>query len=398
MWRGDVAMKALAPFFIIATLSATDIDVVIKNTLLHNPTLKVYAQNIEALKYDKQNASLYKNPELTLGINDILFDNVLDRGIEPMQTNFITLTQTIPRGDKLQLQEKLLSSDEDIAALELENLKDKLVTQIYQAAFEVRYFIKTNELRSQKIENLQQIQNYHSKHMLSSQAFEQLLQNDLSITAEKIKIEEQKERIQQIYAQLEEISSMQLQDLQIKKDLLYKKQRNIQEHKLLQIQKKLVTKSGVQNALAKENKAADYTLSVGYYHRESFDDYVSLALKIPLNIYGREENLISKSLTQANRAKANYEKVLKNIESLYTINLSKLKSAEHSLELCYKIDETLDKELGIYKKQSVKNSIIKILELENKKISNAIEIQKYLYDLSIAKVQLSYITSSIRGQ
>ena len=390
-------MKALPALFITVSLFAANIDDVIKNTLLTNPMLKKYENNIISKDYDIKNSDIYKNPVLTLGLNDISLDTPSERNLEPMQTNFISLSQEITMNDKLKLNRSINIYDKTAAKLFLEDKKDKLIQDIYTIFFQVNYLNNTIKILEKKSINIQKIQEYHNTHIQSAMAFQQSLQNDLSIEQLKLNINTKKEKIRQLYSSLEELSNLHITNLQktispeFKNDI-----KKLFDHKLVELNQMIIKQNIAKSDLAKENELPDPTVTLGYYNRVSYDDYVSLALKIPLNVYGKEKNIYLKSKVKIEEAKNELDALKNLLKNSYITNLSKLDNAQRSAEFTNNIISTIQKQIGLIREQNVKDSVIKILELENKLLDNRLMLQEFELSKNTATVNLSYLTSTLR--
>ena len=74
----------------------------------------------------------------------------------------------------------------------------------------------------------------------------------------------------------------------------------LENHPLILIEKEKIKQQTQKIALENSKKISDVKLTVGYYQREKFDDYVSLNVSIPLSIQGREKLQVKKSKIEKN--------------------------------------------------------------------------------------------------
>ena len=72
----------------------------------------------------------------------------------------------------------------------------------------------------------------------------------------------------------------------------------LDSHTLVQILKNKIKQQEQKTKLSKDEKISDVKLTVGYYNRENFDDYISMNLSIPLGIQGREKLQVKQSYTK----------------------------------------------------------------------------------------------------
>ena len=88
----------------------------------HNYELKTMDSEIEALKKEVDISKIWENPTLSIGINDIFLREPLTRNKE-MQNEAISLSQKIPLGGKLDIQESIALQEVAIKTLELKTKK-----------------------------------------------------------------------------------------------------------------------------------------------------------------------------------------------------------------------------------------------------------------------------------
>jgi len=388
-------MKALLLLIISISLYGISIDKVIDTAYKNNPTIKKLQEQILSKDYDILNSDLYKNPVVTIGVNDINLDEPKKRDLEAMQTNFISFSQEITWSDKLKLKTKIEHINKNIIKLLLKEEKNKIAKDIYNLYFTIEELNKKIQLNNKILQNTQKIKNYNNNQIQNTKAFQSSIQNDIMIDKTKLKIESYKELISQKYAHLLEIINKDISNISIKKYPKYKDQNSIKKHPILQIQNTQIDKALNKKDLAIKNKTPNYTISGGYYNRDSFDDYINIALKFPINIYSREKNQVSKSKKLINVEKSKYNELKNKLIKNYKISLSQYNLANKSIEFTKKIIKHLKKEKELISKQNYNTSILQILNLDNKILKNSIDLEKYKKDLFIAQTNLSYLTSSL---
>ena len=84
---------------------------------------------IEALKKEVDLSKIWENPTLSIGVNDIFLNEPLTRDKE-MQNEAISLSQKIPLGGKLDIQESIALQDVAIKTLELTTKKLEMSQEI----------------------------------------------------------------------------------------------------------------------------------------------------------------------------------------------------------------------------------------------------------------------------
>ena len=117
--------------FAISSSLAMSLDEIVDNALKNNQDINSIEKSIEIANENIVLAKQWKNPILTIGANDIHFDEPLSRDKEPMQAQYIGISQIIPIGKKIEIKEIIAKKDKEIISLSLEDKKLKLKSKIY---------------------------------------------------------------------------------------------------------------------------------------------------------------------------------------------------------------------------------------------------------------------------
>ena len=119
-------------------LQASSIEDIIDNTFNNNYSLKALDEAIKASKEQIELSQKWKNPTLSFGATDIQVNDISRRDLEPMQAQFIGLSQIVPLGNKLQIEEKIAKNDYEIAKYLLEDKKLQYKSKIYEYIYTVK--------------------------------------------------------------------------------------------------------------------------------------------------------------------------------------------------------------------------------------------------------------------
>ena len=128
---------AIALSFVISSSLAISIDEIVNNALNNNYDLKSTQKAILIADENIKLATKWTNPVLSIGANDIHFDEPLKRDSEAMQAQFIGLSQVIPIGKKLQIKKSIAKKDKEIISLTLEDKKLLLKSKIYELSYNI---------------------------------------------------------------------------------------------------------------------------------------------------------------------------------------------------------------------------------------------------------------------
>ena len=269
-----------------------DIDYIIEKTYNNNYNLKALEESIKSAKAQIELSSKWNNPTLSFGANDIQFDNITRRDLEPMQAQFIGFSQGIPLGNKLEISKDIAVNDYEISKLYIEDKKLQYKAKIYEYIYTIKLLEQRlslfDEFKS-NIKKLQTLLNELYKYNKVSQV--QILNAQIMHDELNLKSQNLKTMLSRVSLKLEQITYEKQKNINI--DTKVRKiqlQENIEKHpkilSLLQLSKKLENIS----ILEKEKKNSDIKISLTYFQRDSkYKDYANIAFAIPLSIYGSED-------------------------------------------------------------------------------------------------------------
>lgn len=276
---------------LISSSMAVSIDAIVKNTFAHNHTLKSIEESIGVTIQSIALSGKWKNPTLNLGINDIQFDDVSQRDLEPMQAQYIGFSQVIPMGDKLKLQEEMAYKDNSISKYALKDKRKQLKAKIYEYAYEAKILEKKHELLTQyqkNIKTLEELVNISYENGQLSQV--DVFNVKIAYSNLELKKEELKNTIDNIYLKLEEISNIPIRSIEASTSIkAIPLVQDINTHpKIVMIEQthqKFNTLSKLENA----RKNSDIKLNMAYFNRDSkYEDYANVSVNIPLSVYSTE--------------------------------------------------------------------------------------------------------------
>lgn len=273
------------------SINNQNIDTIIENTFKNNYTLKALEQAIKSSKEQIALSSKWKNPTLSFGVSDIQFNDVTRRDLEPMQAQFIGFSQIVPINDKLKTQEKIASNDYEISKYLLEDRKLQYKSKIYEYTYyikllEERLFLfdefKSNTLKLEEL--LKQLYKYNKASQIQI-LNTQIMTQELNLKSQKLKT-----MLNTINLKLEQIIYEKTENININTSIKeVKLLPNINTHpKILSLNQESKKQDNI-SILEKQKKNSDVMLSFNYFQRDSkYEDYVNIALSIPLSIYGSE--------------------------------------------------------------------------------------------------------------
>jgi len=277
------------------SLSAVSLDSLIVASLQEHPSLQVIKERIDAADIAVLLSRKLSNPKLTLNINDIQLNDINNRSIERMQSSAITLEQKLPYFGKLDLEEKSALANKETKIFMLEEAKALLVSKIKHSAYRVwelttlySIICKFEELTQQSIDlSTAYTVTTPNQHM-------GIMSATMSLSNLKIRKNRLLQAMEAQYSNLSYLSTKQVFDLQI--ELFMPKLTNLKEL-TKELQNNFTMKAEASSV--KEAKALlalrdlevypDPTVKAGYFYRNSYEDYLSLAVGIALPVYGAEK-------------------------------------------------------------------------------------------------------------
>lgn len=320
---------------------AKSIDKVVDEALIKNSSLQAMEQTIAFAKEQIDLASKWENPVLSLGATDIQFDDISKRDLEPMQAQFIGLTQTIPLGEKKEIEQDIARNDYELSKLLLEDKKLELRAKIYEYIYNIKLLDERITLFSELKQNVNELQKLLEEFYKYNKASQidiikvQTLYVELDISERKLINTQTTMKLK-----LEQLTYSSYKDIDISTDLEeIVLEKNFDNHpKLLQI-KKNIEKFDNTSLYEKEKKNSDIKLSVNYFQRDSkYEDYLNVSVAIPLSVYGSEDIKAKKAKFKANEYKNLLEDSKLQFKNQISILQENINNALYSYE---KLNESI---------------------------------------------------------
>lgn len=385
----------LSSLFAVSFSYSMSIDDVVKNTLNNNYDLKSLEKSIEIANEEIRISKNWENPVLSIGANDIWFEQTFSRDKEAMQAQFIGFTQTLPIGDKLEIKENIAKQDKKIQSLMLEDKKLQLESKISEYAYTILVLEKKEELLNSYEKNIKKLE----KLYIALSNYGKIKQNEIlnvQISYENISLEKQNLQtlIKNLYLKLEQISYMKIDDIEatldIKKvDLLA----DVESHPKILAQFEKSKKYEELSDLEKSKKIPDIKVNATYFQRDDrFKDYANISVSIPLPLYNTEDINALKAKIEANKVNDEIIVLKQNFISEISILENNINNAYNNYELFQKriipLKQRVQKYLESYNsfdqvkpQESIKN----LNELITFELKSLDEIQKYFVNLSQSK-------------
>ncbi len=282
-------------------LKAEQLDAIIANTLLQHASLKSIEQRMNTLDDAMAKAELFNNPEVILGINDLLLTDPLNRSVEPMQTTTLALKQKIPYFGKRQAMHEVLQARKDVIYHSLEAAEVALVKAIKLTAYAIWEHDADLKIIDDLLKTLEQSMELQAVYSRTNETSHmQMMIAELSLSQLKIKKSKLESTRHALLARLSYLADADIATLDLDLHVTVLTPLQVYEEQLENNRDYHVKKAQLMQAkkevrIAKLARQSDVTLGVAYHYRAAFDDYVNISMGMTLPIYGRETHDIEAS-------------------------------------------------------------------------------------------------------
>ncbi len=291
--------KLLQPFILLffpLLVSGASLDSLIDNALKSHTSLEVIKHKLSAVSDEYELTKNFSNPELSLSMSDIQFNDPLDRSLEPMHFSAINLKQKIPYFGKRDAlsnkvdakKEKILYSLKDAKVKLIQAIKIKAYT-LWQVEEQLRI---TNEYIRLTHQNIELFTAYNNT---DSQSHMSIMSAELSLSQLQIKKSNLNSLKEALLKQLSYLTAQDVTNIELSPQI--EQPKNIQtylqsvEANTLYKQKQAYKKELEADVKIKKLQSyVDPVVQVGYFHRQSFEDYLNIGIGFSLPIYGSEDS------------------------------------------------------------------------------------------------------------
>jgi len=345
----------LASSLTLSLLSAISIDELVNSTFENSYDLKSVEKSIEVANQQISIAKKWQNPVLSMGINDVWINDFSSRNKEAMQASFIGISQVIPTGNKLDIKEKIASKEKNIKLYDFEDKKLELTSKINELVYNILLSEEKYKLLEEYEKNLEKLESlYGSLYKYQKATQNEIINSQISTVELKIQKQNLKNLIDNSYLKLEQITYTKIDKIDEKIDI--KKVDLLIENSSHPKFKSLEESSSKQQSIAeleRAKKIPDVQVSLAYFQRDDkFNDYVNMAVSIPLPIYDIENVTRVQAKMSANETNDKLEQLKHNFEIQSKILKNNLNNAYENYNLIGQkiipLKEKIQKNIDIY--------------------------------------------------
>ena len=317
----------------ISFIQAQTINQLIDRSIKKHPSLQTIQHRLSAMDERIEESQNFSNPDLSITINDIQFDDPTNRSLEPMQYNAVNFKQQFPWFGKLDARKTFTQAQKSVMLDSYEVAKITLAEEIRMTAYtikeleeRIRIIHRYKTLAKQNIDLYTAYASTENKSHTSSMSASLML-SKIKIRAERYKtiLKNQKAKLKYlVQGNTTTISDT----LQIKRpkplDSYLSKLQNNPKYKMKLSERNV---ADANKAIHDLSVTPDPYVKVGYFNRTEYPDYASITVGISLPLYGSEKLKSEAARKEALAAQSASLDYRHSLESEITIMYAKLTEA-----------------------------------------------------------------------
>ncbi len=342
-------------------LFGTSIENIVQKSLQNNFDIKSLENSIEIANFQIKQAKNWENPMISFKANDIMLNknylnNQKEYGIE--------LSQAIPIGKKLELEESIAKKDKLLQEQTLQDIKLEFESKIYLYSYTILILENRLKLLNEYQKNLNRLEELYTKlYSYDKVSLNEILNTQISKYDLQMKINELQTTKDNLYLSLEQISYEKIDKID---DNLVLKDINRQ-----QIEEQLIFHPKIQTLQTTSQKYKDtaqledakkfssITLALEYMQNKE-QDYANITMSMPLPIYNTENINKLKANLNTNETNNKLDSQIHNLRlqtKIYLNNLEQYKTnykilQEKIVPIKQKIQKVLEEFVGFDKECS----------------------------------------------
>lgn len=327
----------LSSFLASSLLSAVTIDELVKNSFEKNYDLKSLNKSIQVANEQIKVSKNWENPMLAFKTNNI----GLNKPLSNQKEYGVEITQVIPIGRTLDIEESIAQKDRNIKIFDLEDKKLELESKIYEYSYNILILEKRYKLIENYLKNIEKLQElYSSLYKYEKASLNEVLNTKVSYLDLKLELDNLKTMIDNLYLNLELISYEKVQNIdenidikEINKASIHQ-EFNLTHPKVQTLQEDSLKYKDMAN-LEEAKKYSNVTLSVEYMQNQE-QDYANVTVGIPLPLYKTENVNALKAKLNSNETNDKLDSFLHNLSLQSDIYLNNLNQSARNYRLIQK--------------------------------------------------------------
>ena len=371
-------------------LFGTSIENIVQKSLQNNFDIKSLENSIEIANFQIKQAKNWENPMISFKANDIMLNknylnNQKEYGIE--------LSQAIPIGKKLELEESIAKKDKLLQEQTLQDIKLEFESKIYLYSYTILILENRLKLLNEYQKNLNRLEELYTKlYSYDKVSLNEILNTQISKYDLQMKINELQTTKDNLYLSLEQISYEKID--KIDDNLVLKDINRQQIEELLIFHPKIQTLQTTSQKykdtaqLEDAKKFSSITLALEYMQNKE-QDYANITMSMPLPIYNTENINKLKANLNTNETNNKLDSQIHNLRlqtKIYLNNLEQYKTnykilQEKIVPIKQKIQKVLEEFVG-FDKESLKENLNSLNELIDYEMKASEQLEKYFENYS----------------
>ena len=327
----------LSSFLASSLLSAVTIDELVKNSFEKNYDLKSLNKSIQVANEQIKVSKNWENPMLAFKTNNI----GLNKPLSNQKEYGIELSQVIPLGNRLDIEESIASKDRNIKVFDLEDKKLELESKIYEYSYNILILEKRYKLIENYLKNIEKLEElYRSLYKYQKASLNEVLNTKVSYLDLKLELDNLKTMIDNLYLNLELISYEKVQTIDENLDIKEINKASINQelvstHPKVKTLEEDSSKYKEMASLEEAKKYSNVTLSVEYMQNAE-QDYGNVSVGIPLPLYKTENINALKAKLNSNETNDKLDSFTHNLSLQTNIYLNNLNQSARNYRLIQK--------------------------------------------------------------
>lgn len=371
-------------------LFGTSIENIVQKSLQNNFDIKSLENSIEIANFQIKQAKNWENPMISFKANDIMLNkNYLNKQKE----YGIELSQAIPIGKKLELEESIAKKDKLLKEQTLQDIKLEFESKIYLYSYTILILENRLKLLNEYQKNLNRLEELYTKlYSYDKVSLNEILNTQISKYDLQMKINELQTTKDNLYLSLEQISYEKID--KIDDSLILKDINKQQIEELLIFHPKIQTLQTTSQKykdtaqLEDAKKFSSITLALEYMQNKE-QDYANITMSMPLPIYNTENINKLKANLNTNETNNKLDSQIHNLRlqtKIYINNLEQYKTnykilQEKIVPIKQKIQKVLEEFVG-FDKESLKENLNSLNELIDYEMKASEQLEKYFENYS----------------
>ena len=385
-------MKKLVfiPLILASSLFSTSIENIVEKSLQNNFDIKSLENSIQIANFQIKQAKNWENPMLSFKANDIMLNK---NYINDQKEYGIELSQAIPVGNKLELEESIAKKEKILQEQALEDKKLEFESKIYLYSYTILILENRLKLLDEYQKNLNRLEELYTKlYSYDKASLNEILNTQISKYDLQMQINELKTTKDNLYLNLEQLSYEKIdkidESLNIKDINKQKVEEALIFHPKIQTLQTTSQKYKDTAKLEEAKKFSNVTLALEYMQNKE-QDYANVTVSMPLPIYNTENINKLKANLNTNETNNKLDSQFHNLRlqtNIYLNYLDKYKTnykilEEKMIPLKKKMQKVLEEFIG-FDKESLKENLNSLNELIDYEIKASEQLEKYFENYS----------------